>query len=154
MDVDWRIYQAFPDYNPKYDPQYYMHIKELEYQAYEEITREYMLDDMNAKIPKYNPDCVDIIIRDYREDCLYKKIGDINILDQGVRLAYFEPEKLDILAGTNYIVYYRLSDIYNMKTKANMEPDGYEQNRYMVNIYFYMYRIAERNNKILAKLKN
>ena len=153
MAYFWKIYQIMPTYDPKYDPANYLHIKEHDYKAYEEMTSEYLLDDEINEIKKHNPDMVDIIIRDYSGTDTYRKIGEINILDANLRLSTFDPENLDILRGTNYIVYYRLSDIYHMKTIANTTQDINEQNRMMINIYFYMYRIAERNNKILENLK-
>lgn len=153
MNIYWKLLQVCPTYNPKYDPNNYLHIKEHEYQAYEEMTSEYLLKDENINIPKDDPNSIDIVIRDYRGKNTYRKLGEINIIDKGVRLAGFSLDKLDIFSDESNIIYYRLSDIYRVKIIANTEPDPDEKNRLMINIYYYMYRIAERNNKILALLK-
>ena len=151
-----KIYQALPSYNPKYDPINFLNIRDNEYHAYREITSEYMLDDKDDKgdeTVKEKPEYVEICIRDYREADTYRSIGHINIFEEGLYISALDFYKLDILHGTNYIVYFRLSDIYNMKIRANVEQDLRKNVIMMLNIFFYMYRITERNNKILAGLK-
>ena len=153
MNINWKLLQVCPTYDPKYDPRNYLHIKEREFQAYEEMTSEYLLKDESAVIPKEDPNAIDIITSDYRGENTYRKLGEINITDKGVRIASLDLNTLDILRDTSNIIYYRLSDIYRVKIIANTEQDPDEQHRLMMNIYFYMYRITERNNKILSSLK-
>ena len=157
--VDSRIYQYCPDYNPKYLPMNYLNIQQLDYQAYEEFTKDFMLDDeIPPEIMKISKMLneqelewgIDIMVRDFTGDDLYKITGVINILDKGIRPSSFEIDKLDIMAGGNVAIYYKFSDIFAMKTIANLQKDAREQDRMMLNIFFYMYNNSVRNNKILS----
>lgn len=136
----------------KYNPYNYLHIKEHDFMAFEEMTIEYLLDDKDVILEKENPDSVDIIVSSSKK-ITYKKIGEINFTQPGVYISTIELDNLPCFINNLRIIYYRLSDIYYMKSLAAITTNLLEKDRLMMNIYFYMYKISVRNNKLLKSKK-